>query len=100
MCSHWCSCYYTNAFHLGKRSDRLRLLKVSVSSTDEKSSILRQFHKLRNNDDPADIQNIFATPDLTPIKQKKDKALRQKLAELNKDCKTYKIKNGVIVQRA
>ena len=39
------------------------------------------------------IDNI-ATPDLTPLEQQKDKALRQKLAEMNKDDKMYKIKMG------
>ena len=34
---------------------------------------------------------------LAPLEQKKDKVLRQKLAEMNKDDKVYKIKNGVIV---
>ena len=52
----------TNAFRLGKRSDRPRLLKISVSSIDEKSSILRQCHKLRNSDNPVDIQKIFLRP--------------------------------------
>ena len=37
-------------------------------------------------------RGVFATPDLTPLEQKKDKLLRQKLAEMNKDDKTYKIK--------
>lgn len=89
----------TNAFRLGKRSDRPRLLKVSVSSVEEKSAILKQCYKLKNKENPADVQKIFATPDLTPLEQKKDKALRQKLTELNKNGKVYKIKNGVIVRR-
>jgi len=39
----------TNAFCLGKMSDRPRLLKVSVSSIHEKSAILKQCYKLKNN---------------------------------------------------
>lgn len=91
----------SNAIRIGKKSsDKTRLLKVSVSSTQEKSSILSKCYKLRNSDNPSSIQKIFATPDLTPLEQKKDKALRQKLAEMNKDGKVYKIKNGKIVRRA
>jgi len=90
----------SNAVRLGKKSDRPRLLKVSVTTTQEKSTILRNCYKLRNSKNPTYVQKIFATPDLTPLEQKKDKVLRQKLAEMNKDDKTYKIKNGVIVRRA
>jgi len=90
----------SNAIRLGKKSDRPRLLKVSVATIQEKSTILRNCYKLRNSKNPTYIQKIFSTPDLTPLEQKKDKVLRQKLAEMNKDGKVYKIKNGVIVQRA
>jgi len=38
--------------------------------------------------------------DLTPKEQKENKALRNKLAELNQTGKNFKIKNGQIVQRA
>ena len=73
----------SNAIRIGKKSsDKIRLLKVSVSTTQEKSSILC---KLRNGDNPANIQKIFATPDLTPLEQQKDKALRQKLTDMDKD---------------
>ena len=91
----------SSAIRIGKKSDdKTRLLKVSVSCTQEKSSILSKCYKLRNSDNPSSIQKIFVTPDLTPLEQKKDKALRQKLAEVNKDGKIYKIKNGRIVRRA
>ena len=90
----------SNAIRLGKKSDRPRLLKISVATIQEKSTILRNCYKLRNNSNPESVKTIFATPDLTPLEQKKDKVLRQKLAEMNKDDKVYKIKNGVIVRRA
>ena len=89
----------SNAIRLGKKSDRPRLLKISVATIQEKSTILRNCYKLRNNSNPESVKTIFATPDLTPLEQK-DKVLRQKLAEMNKDDKVYKIKNGVIVRRA
>ena len=56
----------TNAFRLGKTSDRPRLLKVSVSSIHEKSAILL----VENKENPADVQKIFATPNLTPLRTK------------------------------
>ena len=90
----------SNAIRLKKKSDRPRLLKISVATIQEKSTILRNCYKLRNNSNPESVKTIFATPDLTPLEQKKDKILRQKLAEMNKDDKVYKIKNGVIVRRA
>ena len=86
----------SNAIRIGKKRDKTR---VSVSSTQEKSSILSKCYKLRNSNNPTHVQKIFATPDLTPLEQKKDNALRQKLTELNKDGKAYKIKNGKIVRR-
>ena len=90
----------SNAMRIGKKSDdKTRLLNV-ISFTQEKSSILSKCYKLRNSNNPSSIQKIFVTPDLTPLEQKKDKALQQKLAEVNKDGKIYKIKNGRIVWRA
>ena len=67
-------------------------MKISVASMQEKSAILLNCYKLRNSKNPAAIQKIFATPDLTPLEQKNDKTLLQKLAEMNKDGKVYKIK--------
>ena len=90
----------SNAVRLGKKSDKPRLLKISVTTTQEKTNILRNCYKLRDSKNATYVQKIFATPDLTPLEQKKDKILRQKLAEMNKDDKIYKIKNGVIVRRA
>ena len=85
----------SNATRIGKKSsDKVRLLRVSVPTIQEKSSILSKCYKLRNSNNPENIQKIFATPDLTPLEQQKDKALRQKLAEMNKDDKMYKIKMG------
>ena len=90
----------SNAIRLGKKSDRPQLLKISVALMQEKSAILCNCFKLKNSKNPTAIQKIFETPDLTLLEQKKDKILRQKLAEINKDGKVYKIKNGVIVRRA
>jgi len=82
----------SNVLRLGKKADRPRLLKVSVTTIQEKSTILRNCYKLRNSKNPMYVQKIFATPDVTPLEQKKDNLQRQKLAEMNKDSKTNKIR--------
>ena len=87
------------AFRLGKHNDKPRLLKISVNSEAEKASLLRNATKLRNADHPKEIQQIFITPDLTPKEQQINKKLREELRELNKESKTFYIKNGKIVQR-
>ena len=87
------------AFRLGKHSDKPRLLKISVNSEAEKASLLRNATKLKNVDHPEEMQLIFITPDLTPKEQQINKKLREELRELNKDSKTFYIKNGKIVQR-
>jgi len=91
-----------NANRIGQRKDnqsRPRLIKISVNSEQDKAVILRNCTKLRNKDNPADIQKVYITPDLTPREQHENKVLRTKLAEMNKSEKKYWIKNGRIVQR-
>ena len=39
----------SNALHLGKKADRPRLLKLTVTTIQEKSNILRNCYKLRNS---------------------------------------------------
>ena len=63
-----------NAIRLGKRSDKSRLLKISLSSTQEKPNVLRHKLKLRTKDNPSPVRNIFISPDLTPLEQKGTKA--------------------------
>ena len=57
----------SNALCLGKKADRPRLLKVTVTTIQEKSNILRNCYKLRNSKNLTYVQKIFATPDLTPL---------------------------------
>jgi len=94
-------CSVANAMRLGKRQQGVkpRLLKVTLASIQEKKSILRNKIHLRKEDNPQEIKKIFNTPDLTPAEQKKNKNLREELANLNKDGRKYMIKNGIIVQR-
>ena len=65
----------TNAFRLGKRYQKPRPLKISLSSTKGKASIPNSTTKLRSTSNPANIRYLFITPDLTPLEQKKHKAL-------------------------
>ena len=74
-------------------------LKVTVNSSQEKAQVLRNCTKLRNKNNPDEIQSVYVTPDLTPEEQKDNKALRNQLAELNKSEKLYKIKNRKTVRR-
>ena len=88
-----------NAIRLGKRSDKPRLLKIALNSIQEKSMVLKNKLKLRSSNNPPAVRNVFITPDYTPLEQKKNKALRQQLADMNKVENIYTIKNGKIVQR-
>ena len=59
-----------NAVRLGKKgSDKPHLLKIII---EEKVAILRNKFKLRAEPNPEYIRKIFATPDLTPLEQKKE----------------------------
>jgi len=88
-----------NAIRLGKKTDRPRLLKLTLNSIEEKVTILRNKSKLRSSSNPEDVRNVFITPDFTPLEQKRNKALRQQLFDMNKAENVYVIKNGKIVRR-
>ena len=88
------------AFRLGKKSSKARLLKISLSDIQHKSTILKNKLKLRSSSNPSHIRKIFITPNLTPSEQKQSKELCQKLADMNKNENRYTIKNRKIVQRA
>jgi len=82
----------TKAIRLGKKGDKPRLLKISLASDFENSSVIRNCIKLRNTDLLSVIQKVFITPDLTPKEQAANKKLHAELKELNKDGKKFKIK--------
>ena len=89
-----------NAIRIGKKiPDKPQLLKITISSMEEKVTILRNKSKLRSESNQDYIRKIFITPDYTPLEQQKNKALRQQLAEMNKVENLYKIKNGEVVRR-
>jgi len=87
------------AIRLGKRSAKPRLLKVTVDSVEAKAFILRSCTNLRKADPASHYHKIYVTPELTPAQREANLQLRTKLKEMNKDGKSYVIKNGRIVQR-
>ena len=87
------------AIQLGKRSAKPRLLKVTVDSVEAKTFILRSCTNLRKTDPTSHYHKIYVTPDLTPAEREANLQLRNKFKEMNKDGKSYVIKNGRIVQR-
>ena len=89
----------SKAIRLGKRSAKPRLLKVTVDSVEAKTFILRSCTNLRKADPASHYYKIYVTPDLTPAQREANLQLRNKLKEMNKDGKSYVIKNGRIVQR-
>ena len=88
-----------NAICLGKRSDKPRLLKITLNSIQEKVMILKNKLKLRSSNNTSPVRNIFITPDYTPLEQKNNKALRQQLADMNKAENVYALKNEKIVRK-
>ena len=89
----------SKAIRLGKRQEKARLLKITVSSETEKAAILRNVTKLRKQQNPEDVKKIYVTPDMTPKEQEANKKLRLELKELNKNRNHYWIKNRRIVRR-
>ena len=89
----------SKAIRLGKKSAKPRLIKVTVDSVEAKAFILHSCTNLRKADPASHYHKIYVTPDLTPAQREANLQLRTKLKEMNKDGKSYVIKNGRIVQR-
>ena len=90
---------FSNAIRIGQKGTKPRLLKVSISSLQDKISILRGKKNLKNEKKPEHVRVVFITPDYTPLEQTKNKSLREKLNDMNKNGNNYMIKNGTIVPR-
>ena len=90
----------TKVICLGKKSNKPRLLKISVASESDKASIMQNCIKFCNTNLPSVIQKVFITPDLTPKQQELNKKLQAELKELNKDENRFRIKNWKITQRS
>ena len=54
---------------------------------------------IRSISDPEYLSSVFITPDLTKKERDENKALRNKLKEMNNGENKYQIKNGRIVPR-
>jgi len=67
---------------LGPKDLQPRLLKISLTSIEDKIAILKNKNKLRLSSNPENVRNLFITSDLTPLEQKKNKVLRQQLAKI------------------
>ena len=80
-----------------KGGPKPRLLKITVESDEEKTTILQTLKKLRAPSTPEQLRCIFITPDLTPREQEANKVLRSELVQHNQSGNQYKIKNGQIV---
>lgn len=89
----------TNALRLGKKGDKPRLLKITMDSEQSKASVLRNCTKLRGSGVPQSLAKVFITPDMTPKEREHNKSLRAQLAEMNKNGKSFRIKNGKIVRK-
>ena len=55
------------------KDTRCRLLKITLGSHDSRNIIMQSKHMLRNQSNPDNVRNLFITPDLTPLEQKKVK---------------------------
>ena len=59
--------FLSSAVRLCKRLETPRLLKVTVSTMEQKSTILRNRLKLWNKENPPNILKVFITSDLTRL---------------------------------
>ena len=73
----------TKVIRLGKKDDKPRLLKVSVASIDQRSNILRNKVKFKQDSNPEHVKNIYISPDFTPLEQRRRKALCEQLKKMN-----------------
>jgi len=71
-----------NAVRLGKKGNRPRSLLTQTMILHNCNA------KLRGKEIPQNLAKMFITPDMTPKERENNKA---KLAELNKNGKSYKI---------
>jgi len=85
-------------FRLGKKGAKPRLLKVALGTDLEKTKVLRNCTKLRDQKLPPVLYNVF-TPDLTTKERETNKNLRAQLKDMNKGGRQFQIKNGKIVER-
>lgn len=81
---------------LGRKSDKIRPIRVTLSNLDAKYEILAKARTLKMYEE---YKRVFCVPDLTRKQQGEDKVLRSKLKEM-RECgdKDVRIKRGKIVK--
>ena len=89
----------SQAIRLGKKSEKPRLLRITVGLDKEKAKILHNCTKIHSISEPEYLNNVFITPDLTKKEREENKALRDKLKTMNNGQNNYQIKNRQIVPR-
>jgi len=72
----------SNAARLGKKTNKVRLVRITVSSECDKAIILRNSTKLRSINGAEYLKKVFITPDMTRAEQEQNKALRYRLIKM------------------
>lgn len=73
-----------------------KLVFVKFKQISTKSEVLRQARRLRTVDNP-DLKKVYINPDLTPIQQREDRALRVELKSRRQAGEKVIIRGGRIV---
>jgi hypothetical protein len=76
------------------QQSKSRLIRITCSNVDEKNSILRNARRLRS---VSRYKNVFINTDLTPMQQKKHKALRDELKRRRNAGENVRIRSGEVV---
>ena len=88
----------TKAIRLGKKSNKPRLLKITVDTLESKIFILRSCTNLRKADPSSLFTKVYITPDPTPTEREANQQLCLKLRD-EQGRKSLQNKNGIIVLR-
>ena len=63
----------SNVSRIGKQTERPRLMKVTLSTREEKFKILRNRLNLRKKEHPTHINKVLKMPNLIPQEQTRNK---------------------------
>ena len=82
----------TKTIRLGEKSNKPRLLKITVDTLESKIFILRSSTTIRKADPSSPFTKVYITPDLTPAEREVNNQLCLKLKKMNKGGNRYRIK--------
>ena len=86
----------TSFERMGRKSEKVRPIRVTLKNMDTKYDILSKAKNLKNQEE---YKKVFVVPDLTRKQQEEDKKLRNKLKEIrDSGDKDVRIKKGKIVK--